>query len=81
MLGRSIRIIVYMRQQTSIKEGDELIGLMNVIDPSGTLVPGTDAYDTIRCLLNGWIRQYGYSRALCMARICRKRIGRWRKIL
>ena len=70
-----------MRHHTSMNENDLLSKAMNIIDPSGTLVPGTEAYETIRCLIIGWIRQYGYSRALCMARICRKRLGRWRKFL
>ena len=54
---------------------------LTLIDPSGTLVPGTDAHDTIRCMLEGWIRHYGADRALCMARLGRKRLTRWRKFL
>jgi hypothetical protein len=51
------------------------------IDPPGTLVPGSEDYDTIKLIIQGWIRQYGPSRALCMARLGRKHLGRWRKFL
>ena len=70
-----------MTDQPLTNKSDALSEAMNLIDPSGTLVPETEAYDTIKCLIQGWIRQYGYGRALCMARISRKRLGRWRKFL
>jgi hypothetical protein len=62
-------------------EENVLSEAFKLIDPSGTLVPGSDAHDTIRCMLRGWIHQYGKSRALCMARLGRNRLGRWRKFL
>ncbi len=70
-----------MIDQLPINEDDALYEAMNAIDPSGTLDPDTKEYDTIRCLIQGWIRHYGYGRALCMARVGRKRLGRWRKLL
>jgi hypothetical protein len=44
-------------------------------------VPGSQGHETIRCMLQGWIDQNGADHALCMARMCRKRLGRWRKFL
>jgi hypothetical protein len=64
-----------------LNEDNVLAQAFKLIDPPGTLVPGTDAHDTIRCMLRGWINQYGADRALCMARLGRKRLGRWRKFL
>ena len=68
-----------MIDQPPIDENDTLSDAIKVIDPSGTIVPGSDAHDTIRCMLRDWIHQYGKSRALCMARLGKKRLGRWRK--
>ena len=52
-----------------------------LIDPSGTLVPGTEDYDTIKLMIQGWIREYGRNRALCMARLGAKHLNGWRKFL
>lgn len=52
-----------------------------LIDPSGTLAPGTEDYDTIKLMIQGWIRQYGRNRALCMARLGAKHLDGWRKFL
>jgi hypothetical protein len=54
---------------------------LKLIDPSGTLVPGSQEHDMVSYLLQGWIDQSGPDQALCMARMCRKRLGRWRKYL
>ena len=52
-----------------------------LIDPAGSLVPGSEDYDTIRLMLQGWIREYGSTRALCMARLGAKHLDGWRKFL
>ena len=62
-------------------EDNVIAQAIKLIDPSGTLVPGTEEYDTIRCMIQGWIRQYGQSRALCMARLGAKHLDGWRKFL
>ena len=54
---------------------------LKLIDPTGSLKPGTDAYETIRCMVQGWIREHGPNRALCMARIGAKHLASWRKFL
>ena len=54
---------------------------LKLIDPSGTLVPGTEDYDTIRLMIQGWLGQYGRNRALCMARLGAKHLDGWRKFL
>ncbi|MDJ0803305.1 MAG: hypothetical protein QNI89_13110 [Desulfobacterales bacterium] len=53
----------------------------SLIDPAGSLVAGTEDYDTIRLMLQGWIREYGSTRALCMARLGAKHLDGWRKFL
>ena len=66
-------------QQSS---NDSVIALaLKLIDPSGTLVPGTHNYDTIKLMIQGWIRLYGQNHALCMARLGAKHLDGWRKFL
>jgi hypothetical protein len=62
-------------------ENNVLAQAFKLVDPSGTLVPGTEDYDTIKLMLQGWIRQYGRNRALCMARLGAKHLHRWRKFI
>jgi hypothetical protein len=62
-------------------EASVLAQAFKFIDPSGTLEPGSEDYDTIKLMLQGWIRQYGPSRALCMARLGAKHLDGWRKFL
>ncbi len=62
-------------------EANVLAQAIELIDPSGTLAPGTEDYNTIRLMLQGWIRQYGQNRALCMARLGAKHLNGWRKFL
>ena len=52
-----------------------------IIDPSGTLVPGTQPYDTIRDMIQSWIDQCGPEKALDMARTGAKHLEGWRKFL
>ena len=54
---------------------------LKLIDPDGTLVPGTEDYDTLKCMIQGWVREYGRNRALCMARLGAKHLDGWRKLL
>jgi hypothetical protein len=49
------------------------------IDPTGALVPGTAACDTIPGLIQAWNRQPGPNRALDMARMGAKHRPGWRK--
>ncbi len=69
-----------MKEQPTSKN-DHISNALKLIDPTGTLVPGSQEYDTVSCMLKGWIDQNGADRALCMAQICRKRLGKWRKFL
>lgn len=62
-------------------EDNVLAQAFKLIDPSGTLVPGTEPQDTIKLMLEGWIRQYGPNHALCMARLGAKHLDSWRKFL
>jgi hypothetical protein len=62
-------------------EDNVLAQAIKLIDPSGTLVPGTEDYATIRLMIQGWIGQYGRNRALCMARLGAKHLNSWRKFL
>jgi hypothetical protein len=52
-----------------------------LIDPSGTLVPGTGGYKRINALIRCWIDQCGPDYALCMAKASAKHLDRWRKFL
>ena len=62
-------------------ETNVLAQAFKLIDPSGTLVPGTEDYDTIKLMIQGWIREYGRNRALCMARLGAKHLDGWRKFI
>ncbi len=62
-------------------EDSVLAQAFKLIDPAATLVPGTEDYDTIKLMLQGWIREYGRNRALCMARLGAKHLDGWRKFL
>ena len=64
-----------------INRNNPLPDALKMIDPSGTLVPGTEEHETVSYMLQGWIDQSGPDKALCMARMCRKRLGRWRKFI
>jgi hypothetical protein len=69
-----------MEKQPTTKN-DPLADALKLIDPTGTLVPGTKEHETVSYMLQGWIDQNGTDKALCMARMCRKHLGRWRKFL
>jgi hypothetical protein len=52
-----------------------------LIDPSHTLVLGTELDDTIRYMILGWIEQFGPEYALEMAQSCEKYLERWEKFM
>lgn len=52
-----------------------------IIDPAGSLKAGSEGYDTIKLMLQGWIREYGGNRAIYMARLSAKHPDGWRKFL
>jgi hypothetical protein len=54
---------------------------LKVIDPSGTLVPGTRQHNRISSLIGEWIYQCGPEYALCMAKNGSEHLDRWWKFL
>ena len=61
-------------------QNDETITkAMALIDPSGTLVPGTDEYDLIRAMIVKWIDGCGPDNALYMARQGAEHFDKWIK--
>ena len=52
---------------------------MALIDPSGTLVPGTDEYDMIMDMVVKWIDGCGPDNAIYMARQCAMHFDKWIK--
>ena len=60
---------------------DTLLQAMALIDPSSTLVAGTEAYDTIRNMIFGWIEEFGPEYALQMAQSGENHLERWRKFI
>ena len=70
-----------MMQQRTEKERDSLSDALALIDPAGTLVPGTEAYDTIRDMILGWMDRCGPEYARCMAKIGAKHLDRWLKFI
>jgi hypothetical protein len=63
------------------QEDNVLAQAFQLLDPSGTLSPGSEDHASIKLMLQGWIRQYGRNRALCMARLGAKHLDGWRKFL
>ena len=60
---------------------DTLSEALKMIDPSGTLVPGTSQYNVIVDMIQSWIRQHGPKEALDMARKSARHYDVWRKHL
>ena len=58
---------------------DTLLQAMALIDPLNSLVRGTEAYDTIRDMIFGWIEHFGPEYALQMAQSGEKHLERWQK--
>ena len=54
---------------------------MRLIDPEGTLVPGTRQYDRIREMIEIWLRQHSPDEVLEMARNSAKYLKVWWKVL
>jgi hypothetical protein len=65
-------------QSNNAKTMSQAIAL---IDPSHTLVLGTELDDTIRYMILGWIEQFGPEYALEMAQSCEKHLERWGKFM
>lgn len=60
-------------------ENDTLTKALTLIDPSGTLVPGTEEHDSIKDMIRGWIDECGPDHALAMARKGAEHLGSWLK--
>jgi hypothetical protein len=70
-----------MMQQRTDQERDALSDALALIDPSGTLVPGTEAHDAIRDMILDWMDRCGPDYAIGMAQIGAKHLDRWIKYL
>jgi len=68
-----------MQQERTDQDDDIVLKAMGLIDPSGTLVPGTIKYKTIRDMIFGWIDECGPDYALDMARKGSKHLDLWLK--
>lgn len=68
-----------MTDHRTDREGDTIREAMKLMDPSGTLQPGTMEYKVIRDMILRWISECGLEYALCMAKVCAERFERWRK--
>jgi hypothetical protein len=73
-----LRIAMKPEQPTNDETLSQAIAL---IDPSHTLVLGTELSDTIRYMILGWIEQFGPEYALQMAQSCEKHLERWQKFV
>lgn len=60
---------------------DILLQAMALIDPSHTLVVGTEACDTIRNMIFAWVEEFGPEYALQMAQSGEKHLERWQKFV
>ena len=58
-------------------EVETITKALTLIDPSSTLVPGTDEYGTIKDMILGWIKECGQDCALDMARKGAKHLDSW----
>ena len=68
-----------MSQQPASQDDDTVSKAMALIDPSGTLVPGTEEYDLIRDMIVKWIAGCGPDSALYMARQGANHLDKWMK--
>jgi hypothetical protein len=60
---------------------DTINEALKLIDPEGMLIPGTRQYDSIKEMLEIWIRQHGPEETLEMARNSAKYLKVWWKVL
>jgi hypothetical protein len=60
---------------------DTLSEALKLIDPSGSLEPGTNPYSVIVEMIESWIHQHGPYAALEMARKSARHLDVWRKHL
>lgn len=68
-----------MTDHRTDREGDTIREAMKLMDPSGTLQPGTMAYKTMRDMILRWVNECGPEYALCMAKVGAEHFERWRK--
>lgn len=68
-----------MKEQQTDKDDRTCSEALKLMNPSGTLVPGTDEYDLIRDMILGWIDECGPDCALDMARKGVKHLDSWLK--
>ncbi len=68
-----------MQPERTDQDDETVSKAMALIDPSGTLVPGTEAYDTIRDMMLKWIEGCGPDNALHMARQGANHLDLWMK--
>ena len=62
-------------------EDDTFAKALALIDPAGTLVPGTRQHNRISSLIREWIGNCGPDYAICMAKAGSEHLDRWRKFL
>jgi hypothetical protein len=62
-------------------EDSVLAQAVKLIDPSGTIVPGSSQYSVIVEMIESWIHQHGPYAALEMARKSARHLDVWRKHL
>jgi hypothetical protein len=70
-----------MMEAQILNRNNPLSDALELIDPTGTLVPGSQEHDTVSYMLQGWIDQNGPDQALCMARLGATHLESWRKFL
>ena len=68
-----------MPQQGTDIDHDTVSKALELIDPSGSLVPGTEAYGLIRDMILKWIDGCGSENALYMARQGANHLEKWMK--
>lgn len=66
-----------MQPQRTDQDGDTISKAMALIDPSGTLVSGTEEYELIRDMIVRWIEGCGPDNALYMARQGASHLDQW----
>ena len=60
---------------------DTINEALKLIDPEGMLIPGTRQYDSIKEMLEFWIRQHGPVETLEMSRNSATYLKVWWKVL
>ena len=68
-----------MKEQRTDKDGATFSQALKLMNPSGTLVPGTNEYDSIKDMIIGWIDECGSECALDMAKMGAVHLDMWLK--